>query len=476
MVNEDLTPASPSAAWNTMSPVWDKVETVLAGTAAMRAKGTRYMPRHEEERERAYKERLDRAVLYNISSMTLESWVGRPFSDPVKLIDVPEEMGPVLADVDQQGNAVGVFARRWFREGLAKALAHILVDFPAAAPVEAGRVRTLADDLAEGRRPYWCFVRPENLLFASAVIRDGREVLTQVRIRETHVERDGWGERTIHRIRVIAHSGVAGDKAVFSIWEMDDRQKWFEAQAPQVMDIDEIPLVTFYADRSDFMTGKPPLEDIVDLNIDHWQSRADQKAILTVARFPILAASGVVPEEIDKVLIGPQRILSTPDPSGKWYYVEHGGAAISAGREDLRDLEEQMAHYGAEYLRKRPGSESATARALDSAEATSPLEDSAIRFNDALARAMDVTGKWMKIEEPGRVEVPIDLGPETVQGEDFQALHAARDRRDLSREQYLKELRRRGTLADDFDPEADLALLTNEVVTGVPDVPTDPEQ
>lgn len=467
-------PDTPSASHKAMQPVWDKVDAVLGGTEVMRRRGEIYLPKHDGEKDQRYNERRDRAVLTNVSQLTLDSWVGRPFADPLHIDDeVPAPIQEFLKDVNLQGDAVGVFCRAWFRTGLAKAVAHVLVDFPM---LEADPNRTAADDQKENRRPYWCPVAPENVLFASAQVVNGREILTHLRIREDSIERVGWGEAVISRIRVFDHNPV-DSTTVYSLYRFDPRRKrWFLEQTPTGIDVDQIPLVTFYADRSGLHEGKPPIEDLVDLNIAHYQSDSDQVACLTVARFPILSVSGVDDEEVNKVIISPHLVLSTPDPSGRWYYTEHSGAALEQGSKHLAELEERMGHYGAEFLRRQPGSKTATARALDSAESTSPLEDATTRFNDALAQAMDLTAKWMKLEMVGKVAVETDLGPQAIDQSDYQALLTARQSRDISRIRLTSELKRRGVLDEDYDADADQALLDAETMSGDASLPIDEQQ
>jgi hypothetical protein len=461
-----LDPSTVSAAYAASEAYWAQVSTILDGTEAMRTAGERYLPQHTNEKEQRYLERLESAVLYNATELTLESWVGRPFSDPINVgEDVPDEVQAYLEDVDLQGNAAGVFARNWFREGLAKGLAHVLVDFPAMEDEEVS-VRSRADDLRENRRPYWCFVQPENLIFASAVVENGREVLTHVRIKETEVSRVGFCEEIEHRIRIWDRilPGEMPDRpelaglepgVYVSLWALrragkSRRAEWELVENPRLVGIPEIPLVTFYAHREELMKGRSPLEGLVDLNIRHWQSLSDQINILTAGRFPLLALSGGS-EEDSIITIGPWKVLFTPDPKGKFYYVEHSGAAIGAGRDDLQDLEEKMAAYGADFLRKKPGSLTATARALDSAEATSPLQDAVIIFNDALSRVMEYMAMWEGRDELGTISVSSDFGPEEFVRGDVDAIKEARKLRDLSRRRFLEELKRRGALADEFD-------------------------
>src|SRR5690606_38078703 len=142
------------------------------------------------------RERLATNVLLNMTAQTLDQLSGKPFSAPIKVNDdVPKAIvDQVLDDVDLQGNKLDVFARQWFREGLAKALCHVLVDMPRPQPKPDGKPRTLADDRKEGLRPYWVLIKPECLLFARADIIQGVEVLQHVRILEHYTEQDGFAE------------------------------------------------------------------------------------------------------------------------------------------------------------------------------------------------------------------------------------------------------------------------------------------
>src|SRR5688572_32980760 len=110
VTKKDDNPNTMSRAYECMRPRWDKINAVLGGTAAMRAAGSLFLPQHPSETDTAYRERLATSVLLNITQMTLDSWVGRPFSDPLTITeDVPQEIQELLEDVDLQGNAVGVF-------------------------------------------------------------------------------------------------------------------------------------------------------------------------------------------------------------------------------------------------------------------------------------------------------------------------------------------------------------------------------
>jgi hypothetical protein len=461
-------PATESSAYEIMRSRWAKMEAVVGGTETMRAAGQDYLPQHVEEDDTRYEERLGTATLINLTELTLESLVGRPFSDPVQLSeDMPEAVKEIMEDVDLQGNNIDVFGRRWFREGMKKAFAHVLVEFPKREEKADGSPRTLEDDRKERLRPYWVFIKPENLIFAFVEIQQGKEVVTHARFIEEVTEMVGFAEVVKRRIRVFE----PGMQTIYEERE-DDRKKvkWVMVESIPV-DLPFVPLVTFYAAKDGPMLAKPPLMDLADLNIAHWQSGSDQRAILTVSRFPMLAMSGAADDE--RLVIGPFKWLYTSDPQGKFYYVEHTGKALKAGKDDLDDLIAQMSHYGGEFLKKQPGRQTATARALDSAEATSPLQDMTIRFMDAVDHALWITAQWLKLPEGGKVTLPTDFGPERSDQNDILALQFTRKVRDISRKWYLQELKRRGLLGDEFDADQDLEQIQNEMVLGISRVDLD---
>jgi hypothetical protein len=275
---------------------------------------------------------------------------------------------------------------------------------------------------------------------------DGKEILQQVRIVDEVTEIQGFAEIVKTQIRVIEPGKV-------TIYEMrkekGKKAKWVPIDTYSY-DLDYIPLVTFYADKQGLMCAKPPLMDLADLNIRHWQSTSDQITVLTVSRFPMLACSGAIDET--KLRVGPNKWLNTPDTAGRFYYVEHTGAAINAGRQDLLDLEDKMAAYGATFLtRTTQGGGGATGRAIDSADITCPLQDMAIRFRDAVAQALQMMADWMKLPTGGTVTITTDFGLNDEGGASLAALQAARANRDLSQAQYLAELKRFGVINDAFD-------------------------
>jgi len=452
-MKDPKSPATSSDAYDRMVARWLKIQTVLNGTEALREAGRDYLPQHENESDEAYGERKEVATLLNLSKLTLDSWVGRPFSSPV-ILNAPDPIRVLEDDIDLIGNGVQVFARNWMREGLAKGLAHVMIEMPRSGVED----RTLADDREENMRPYWVLIKPEQLFFADSTVVNGEEVLTEVRMVELVSVRDGFAMMQVKQIRQLE---LFDGRVNVTLWRMNEKE-WSVSDA-FVVDIDRIPLVTFYADRAGLMEGTPPLEDVVDLNIAHWQSTSDQRACLTVARFPILTVTGGI-DDHHKLTIGPKKWLYAPDPNATFDYLEHTGVSIEAGRLDLKDLEGQMADYGSEFLKKRPGRETATARTLDSAEATSSLQDVTMRFMDAMQSALRITAKWLGLPDGGTVDISTDFTPGAADAAGLTVLLEVRKLRDVSRRAVLSALKSQGILGDEFDPDEDQLELEEEAL------------
>jgi hypothetical protein len=458
--------ATPSSAYLRMAPRWRMIETLLGGTEAMRLAERDYLPQHENENNKNYENRLERATLLNMTEQILGHLAGKPFEEQVVLgEDVPEAIVVQAEDIDLQGSNLHAFCRSWFRDGWAKGVSHVLVEHPTPTETldENGqpRPRTLEDDRAEGLRPFWIHVKPESVIAMYSMVVNGKEVLTHVRIREETVERDGWGEAVKCRIRVL-------EPGNWQVWKPGPKDNWDEAtvESEGTTPLGYIPLVTFYsAKREGAMECKPPLTDVAYLNVAHWQSSSDQRNVLTVSRFPLLAASGV--DGDTKVTIGPNSYLTTPDPQGKWYYVEHTGAAIAAGEKDLESLERQMASYGAEFLKKRPGDETATARALDSSESSSYLSATVQDFTDCVELALQFHADWIGAESGGTVQIKTDLDALEADQVVLDILQKTRAQRDISREAYLQHLQARGVLDEDYDAAADGELIADEAKTNM---------
>tara|TARA_R100000005_G_scaffold95776_1_gene78730 strand:- start:4444 stop:5763 length:1320 start_codon:yes stop_codon:yes gene_type:complete len=434
-------PSIPSQLYDMMAARWALPQALMGGTLAMRAAGTRYLPRHPAEHAAVYAERANRATLRNYFRRTVSKLVGRVFAEPLGLSeDMPEELRALLRNADLMGRGINVIARDWFEDALVSGLSHMLVDFPAE-----NDSASLAEERASGARPYLVHVRADQLIAAQWDGHGGNKLLTQIRIREKGLLWHGFEEREEERIRVI-------EPDHWRLYRADEKGKWQEMASGE-NSLGRIPLVTLYTARKGFLQAEPPLEDLAFLNLEHYQIRSDQRNALNVASFPILAASGYNPEIDGPIEVGPNKVLTTSESEGRYYYVESSGAALAAGAKELETLEQAMQLFGLQF--EAPTQvETATGRALDAADALSPLSGMAMGLEDSLNALLRLLGDWLDIPATGSLSVSTKAGAARGAVQDLDFLLQARKLGDIEPEELIREAKARGLLTDSLQANA----------------------
>ena len=451
--NENDNVAVLGYAHKEMSRHWDMTRTLLGGTYAMREAGKSYLPQYPAEENDDYAIRLKRAVLTNYYAMTIKHLVGKAFSRPLVLgDDVPAQIVNWCEDVDLQGTHINDFAAELFREALGMGFASIFVDHPKAQPGA-----TLADEKASGARPYMAMIRPESLL---GVRTSGRANSIQLaRILEQSVEPAGtYGEAVATRVRVLFPGG-------YQIFEQKDDKEYVLVDEGIMNPLKRVPLVPVYGQKEGSWIGKPPLLDLAYKNIQHYQVDSDHDNALHVASFPILAVSGWEEDRDPAITIGPNRVLATGDPQGKYYYVEHSGASLGAGRQRLEDLKADMATMGIQMLMpSASGGAAATATEtqVKYAEATSDLQRMAFGLKDALENALMLMGEWVGLSDGGSIELKGQFTMPRDAATEAQALIALRNAGEITSHTLLSELKRRDFLPDDFNVEEEIEAVAAE--------------
>lgn len=436
-----------------MQPEWQIVDALMGGTLAMRAAGEAYLPRWPKETRDAdgydpYLFRLKTSTLLPAFQETVRNNVGRVFAEPIQLNDdVPQEIRDLADNIDRQGNNLQVWAQGLFSKALASGLCHVLIDFPVATNDDGTpRYRTKADEIAAGVRPYAVIIKPEQVLGWKSDTRNDRQVLSQFRYMESVDEQDAENEfatKTVQQIRVLEPGRWRTFRKGKNGWEL---------HAEGVTSLQEIPLVTLYTNRTGFMTAKPFLMELAHLNIKHWQSQSDQDNILHVARVPILAAIGCT-DRMDpatgnivpwSMTIGTSAAQGLPQ-DGDLKYVEHSGAAVSAGREALQDLVQDMRMAGAKLLQKdKQQTKTATQAKEESANELSPLESMAKALQDALNQVFHYIAMYLKSGDGGTVTVRGNFDIDFAAEQNQALLKSMTDSGYLSKQTLFEEVQRRG--------------------------------
>jgi hypothetical protein len=311
-----------------------------------------------------------------------------------------------------------------------------------------------------GARPYLVHIPLSAVLGWKTEIQGGRQVLSQFRWRERAEKPDGeFGTKAIERVRVwepgMVRTFRRDAQGVGGGWELDE-----ECSGP--VSVREIPVVCFAPGRTGFFIAEPPLEELAWLNVMHWQSSSDQRNILHFTRCPLLAGDSLPDDAKDEkgqvVTIGPNNlILGIPNLR----YVEHSGAAIGAGRQDIEDIEARMSIVAGRVLTKDPGpNTSATQSALEAKDGSSKLRQWAGDFQDRLEEALQYMMQWTGGGELQKGSVKLDdTWDEKLDPQMLNTILQARLSGAISAETWLHNAQRYGILPDGVTPEEELARL-----------------
>lgn len=427
-----------------MWPQWCMIEALREGTRGMRQSGTAFLPQWPLEDAKSYQFRLETSFLFNAMEQTVESLSGRPFAEPIKLNDnIPESIRANLEDVDMEGRNLHAFAHDLFEVGVAYGHAFILVDFPTTTGAA-----TQADLAMTGARPYMTLIKPMQVLYWNAERVNGVMTLQEIRIWEIGDDQAGMlTSLPVMQVRILKPDS-------FEVWRPAMAMDGTPAKNWQMIEtgvntLGKIPIVPFYAQRTGFMTSKPPLLDLAYLNIEHWQSASDQRNILHVARVPLLTI--VTSDSEFTIEAGASRGLLLPMGS-KAEWVETTGHAISAGQQDLQDIEERMRQLGAELIIvSKGGRQSATAAQILDNKSESKLGSMAQSLEDAVNIALYIWAQWINEPEGGTVEIYQNFGIDAATAADQTLLLQATLAGKLSDATFYNELQRRGTVSTDVE-------------------------
>lgn len=398
-------PAYECAEYRKQIPDLETVRDLRAGTRTLRDKGAQYLPPEPAEESRDYVIRLNRAVCFNAYDRAVSSMTGLVFRREPRLEDdVPveirgqeeaegvAEIEGIAERIDRRGVHWTVFAKELTDAAIHEGHAFLFVDMPPVLPEGA----SLADQRAAGLRPYWVQYRKDQ----AVNWREENGRLTQITFREITTEPDGpFGEKEVTRYRVLR-------PGTWEIWIEQKDEQGRMIVVPEIgtdgrpragqTPLSEIPVAVASSTRHSALCTTPKLLDLALINLLHYAESSDYRIYLHLSSRPVLWMTGY-----DKPVahIGPYSHFKLKD-GGQMQFAETSGAALGAARQDLMDLQEQMALLSLSMLAGEKPANTATEELLDSVKEESDLMTVARSVKDALESALKWTAQYL---EAGRV-------------------------------------------------------------------------
>jgi len=320
---------------------WQQCRDAADGEDAVKARAEQYLPRLTEQTDDEYNAYRKRASWYGATGRTVQGLAGAVFRKP-PVVTVPPALEPHLKDITMNGVDLDGFAKTAITEVLKVGRYGILVD--------------MGKDQQELQRPYWVGYRAEQIINWATRQLQGDTILTMVVLEEEHREddpRDAFQQKTELQYRVLWLRGGQYEVEIYrKAPQPVEGEEWVLAETivPTIRNkpLPFIPFVFVNPTQLTTCVEKPPLLDLVVVNLSHYRNAADHEHGIHHTALPTPWVAGFPTDTVLK--IGPSIAWVASDPNAKAGMLEFTGDGLGTIERALDRKERHMAILGARML------------------------------------------------------------------------------------------------------------------------------
>jgi hypothetical protein len=301
---------------------WDKCRDVYYGSRVVKERGEAYLPRLSEQSTEEYNLYKDRALFFSILSKTISAFVGMVMTRPPAL-RYPPELAGYFEDNDEH---------RQFYEVVTDLITELLITGRAGVMVDA---------------PIDSGVYDIVLYNAESVINWGKNFYV---LEESYYEQ---GSNFAQELKVKERILLLNDGVYQQVLASDG-----SIITPTIKGraLNFIPFQLVTPTGMSHVIQKPPLLDIVDINISHYRTSADLEHGRHFTGLPTPVLIGA--DANVKLRVGSTSAWVLPDVNSDAKYLEFTGVGLGALERALVEKQTQMASLSARMLdNSRYGSE-----------------------------------------------------------------------------------------------------------------------
>lgn len=384
---------------------WDRCYDADAGDDAVKAAGTLYLPKLQEQTKDEYDAYKMRAVFYNATGRTVDGMVGLINRKP-PVIELPEALEYLQESATRDNQGLTEFAKLMSERLLVSGRTGILIDRPtqpnesvyltlySAAEIinwrEADDTTLILVVLAEG--------------YFEADPKDPYKLALKVRYRELFLGVPEGNEQGqgVYQVRIWEKDEASGDYVVV------------EQIIPTIsgQPLDHIPFVLVNPKGVSTEVENPPILDIVNINLAHYRNSADIEHGRHLTALPTPWVSGVDATDTGRQLpLGAGKAWRLPE-GAQVGFLEFTGTGMASLAEGMNEKEQKMAALGARMIEpQRKGVEAAETARIHQAGANATLSDVAGAVGDGLKAALVEAAAW---EGQGEDAINVDVNKDFV--------------------------------------------------------------
>jgi hypothetical protein len=317
---------------------WRRIRDCIDGTDAVKGKRTEYLPQLTGQSNAEYNAYLKRALFVSVADRTLKGIVGL-MTEREPNIEAPEEMRPYFEDTDNQGTSFEEIFRWVVEEVISMGRTGLLIDFPVAGgraytvPYVAENILNWNTDpvlrnlnmLVLAEQKFW--PQPNTIHFISRFI---EYRLLRINQATGQYEGEVWRRSSVDT----------------SLQSLSRRSIINPTVRGEPIDIIPFTFITSEGIKTDMV--KPPMLDIVDVNLSHYRTSADLEHGRHFTALPVPVVSGV--DSDTPLRVGSEQAWILPPHQAKAYYLEFTGHGLQSLEKALQEKSDQMAIFSTRLM------------------------------------------------------------------------------------------------------------------------------
>ena len=378
---------------------WERSRDCISGTDCVKEKTTKYLPQLSGQSKPEYDAYLSRALFVGVANRTRQGLSGIITRRQPKL-EYPPEMEQYFVDVDNNGMSFQELFKQAVDEVLLTARFMTLIDYP----VEGGRgfiLPYLAEEMIN-----WGidndFHRLNMAVLKESIYENvGEDIFSMTKLleyRTLYLDENGYYTGEVWR------QGNA-DGTMPNISTAVER-KSIVRPTIRGEPLEYIPITVFTPVGVSYDIHKPPLLDIVDVNLSHYRTSADLEHGRHFTALPTPVVSGVDSET--ELRIGSNKAWILPDSNAKAYYLEYTGQGLKSLEQALKEKMEQMAIFSTRLMdTSTRGSEAVDTVRIRQASDAATLTDIAEAVESGLNRTYKMLAE-LEGYDPNEVNIELN--------------------------------------------------------------------
>lgn len=445
-------------------PLWHKCKHAVKGQYEIHKHGELYLPKLSGQNDSEYRAYVKRALYYNATGRTVDGLTGMLFlTSPV--IESPAGMQAIIDDITMTGLSLHQFAEMVADDIVTVGRCGVLVDYP---PVAING--TIADAQQLGARPYATKYDADCIINWKTTRINNAQMLSLVVLKETaHKQIDEFESGCVPSYRVLdLIKGVYRQR----VYEEDKFGNCIQIGGDIIplMNNTTMSFIPFefigVRDNSPDI-DKPPLLDLIDVNLSHYCTSADLEHGRHFTGMPTPVVAGVQLQQGETLSIGSSKAWVFPDPQASASFLEFTGQGLGELREAMREKESMMATLGARMLApEQKGVESAQTASIHRAGENSVLASISQSISISLTHVLEWLHDWSNVAGDVKIELNRDFMPASMTAHDLAELVKAWQAGALSFDTLFSNLQAGDIIAPDRSVDDEKELIAMNPVGG----------